>query len=574
MLGELEAAETGQRSAVMEKYKDMTGKSIQTLYRIAGQNGFQSGRQRRSDRGACRLTDHQVSFVAALIHTSAREVKGPIMDVETALSIAEENNIIEPGSVSVSWMQTLLRRREINRKALKTPEPSIRMRSLHPNHVHVLDASVCIQYYLKGKKGLRMMREDKFYKNKWQNYATIKKRLMRYILADHFSHCLYVKYYYSGGETQENLYDFLLSAWEGGKHDKFPFRGVPFVMLWDKASANVSRAMQAFMERLDVTIPPGLPNNPKRQGSAEVAQNIVESKFESRLRFNPAHTVEDLNDWALDWCVGFNATKKHSRHGMPRIECWLGITAEQLRELPERDMLHYLFARPGEDRLVKNDYFITFAYKPGDRREYRLKHIPGLIPNRTRVQVILRPHHWPEIGVIHNDTEYLVKPVKKVAGGFPEHAAVIAQDFKAQPQTITQKAKQEMEIMAFGEDRAADAAGDPNAVPFKGLKVFGYQADEVDLTYIPKTGRPLSVPGSEFMDKEIAIMEFFNRLRRVMGSISPELNQAIRDAYGSSITLAEAERLIELAREGVLTVENLGTGPAFALQASAGEPVE
>jgi len=505
------------------------------------------------------ISEGQIMYVASLMHTSSREVKGPIMDVETALSIAEDNNIIEPGSVSVSWMQTLLREYEINREALNTPRPSTRMRSLHPNHVHVLDASVCIQYYLKGKKGLRIMREDLFYKNKLENYARIKERLMRYILADHFSHCLYVKYYYSGGENQENLYDFIISAWADKQHDKYPFRGVPFVMLWDKASANVSRAICEFMKRLDIEIPQGMPHNPRRQGSAEVAQNLVEGKFESRLRFQPAYTVEDLNDWALDWCVGFNGTKKHTRHGMTRIECWLSIMSDQLRELPERKMLHYLFACPGEERLVKSDYSITFAYKNHDRREYRLKHMPGLIPNRSKVQVVLRPHHWPEIGVIHNDTQYLVRPVEKVAGGFSEHAAVIGEEYRSLPETVTQKAKKQMEVMAFGEDRAPSVAGNPDAVPFAGITVFGNQADKVKKTYIPKPGAALNITGNGggFLEQEIPIMTLFSRLRKKMGAISQELNRAIREIYGSTITLAEAERLLEVASGRELTVADL-----------------
>jgi hypothetical protein len=552
MVDDLNGAKNGERNTVMKKYRNMTGKSIQTLYRIAGQNGYISGRKRRCDKQRSGINELQILFVSGLVHASSREIKGPIMDVKTALSIAEDNNIIEPGSISASWMQSLLREREINRSALNTPRPSSRMRSLHPNHVHVLDASVCIQYYLKGKKGLQIMREDKFYKNKWENFAKVKKKLIRYILADHFSHTLYVKYYYTGGETQENLYDFLLSAWAGGKHDKFPFRGVPLCMLWDKASANVSHAIREFLKRLDIEIPPGLPDNPRRQGSAEVAQNLVESKFESRLKFQPAYSVNELNEWALDWCVWFNGTQRHTRHRMPRTECWLGIKKEELRELPEPEMLHYLFANPEADRTVKSDYTISFAYKHHGSKDYRLKHIPGIIPNRSKVKVILRPFHWPEIGVIYDDKEYLVKPMEKVAGGFSAHSAIIGQEFKAMPETVTQQAVKQMDSLAYGEHQGKDA------VPFEGITVFGNQADKVDTTYIPRRGATLNITGNNaFLDKEIPIMTLFSKLRKKMGRISPELNRAVRETYGSTITLAEADRLAELAANGELTAADL-----------------
>jgi hypothetical protein len=555
MVTALKQAKNGDRNTVMENYQNKTGKSIQTLYRIAGQNGYRTKRRRRCDSGTCALNENQIKFVASLINASKREIKGPIMDVGTALSIAEDNHIIEPGTVSVSWMQTLLREREIHRAALKTPRPSSRMRSRHPNHVHVMDSSVCIQYYLKGKKGLRIMREDMFYKNKLENYAKVKDRLMRYILADHFSHTLYVKYYYSGGESQENLYDFLLAAWSGGKHEKFPFRGVPFYMLWDKASANVSLAIREFMQRLDIEKPPSLPHNPRRQGSAEVAQNIVEGKFESRLKFQPAYSVEELNEWALDWCVWFNATARHRRHGMTRTECWITIKQMELRELPEREMLHYLFANPDAERLVKSDYTISFAYKNHGSQDYFIKHIPGVIPNRSKVKVILRPHHWPEIGVIFDGNEYLVKPMETVAGGFGAHSAVIGEEYKAMPESVTQQAVKQMDNLAYGEDPVKDA------VPFAGITVFGHQAGKVDTTYIPRRGAVLNVSGAgAVLDKEIPVMTLFSRLRKKMGTVPPALNRAVRETYGTSITISEADRLLNLAGAGNLTAENIGSG--------------
>ncbi|MDY6791539.1 MAG: hypothetical protein SWH54_09745 [Thermodesulfobacteriota bacterium] len=547
---ELKEAKNGDKDKVIENYRKMTGRSTQSLYRIAAQNGFNSGRKKRKDNGSCRLNDEQLHFISGLVHTSSRELKGTIMDVETALSIAEDNGIIDPGTCSVAWLTRLLRDRQMNAAALNTPEPHIQMRSLHPNHVHIFDASVCIQYYLKGRKGLHMMREDKFYKNKWQNFATVKKKLIRYILTDHFSHIICVKYYYTGGETQANLYDFLLAAWSGGKREKFPFRGVPFFMLMDAGAANISKAILAFLERLEIEIPKSLPHNPGRQGSAEVAQNIVESKFESRLRFQPAQTVQELNDWALDWCVHFNGTKKHTRHGMTRSECWLKIKKEELRELPDKDILHDLFAEPETDRTVTGRYSISFRSE-----EYNLKHIEGLLPNRSKVKVVLRPFLWPEIGVIFKDQEYLVKPIGRVDGGFREDAAVIGREYKRMPDTLTQKAKKRGENLAFGEDRPKDA------VPFGGITVFGNQADKVNRTYMPRLGTPLNTAktAENVGQKQIPIMTVLKKLSTALGLITPELNTAIRQAYGTSMSLAESDRLYHMAMDhGSLTPADLG----------------
>lgn len=550
LVSELKAARNGDRQKVINKYIKMTGKTAQTLYRIAQKNGYFTSRKKRADKGKCGLTDEQITFVSALIHTSAREIKGTIMDVETALAIAEENNIIEPGTVSVSRMQTILKEREMNAAALNTPEPHIQMRSLHPNHVHVFDASVCIQYYLKGRKGLRMMREDMFYKNKPDNFAKIKDRLIRYVLADHFSGVIWTKYYLAKGENQESLYDFLISAWSNGKHKRFPFRGVPFYVLMDAGAANTSKAILTLLERLEIEIPPSMPHNPRRQGAAEVVQNIVESKFESRLRFQPAHTVEDLNTWALDWCVGFNGTKIHSRHKMTRTECWLKIKQEQLRDLPSLEILHELFANPEEERTVTGRYSISFKTE-----EYDLRHIEGIVPNRSKVKVILRPYHWPEVGVMFNEKEYLVKPIERVDGGFREDSAVIGQDYKRMPDSITQKAKKTAENYAYGEGKRKDA------VPFEGLAAMGNQADKVTYDFVPRIGSELQVAASGIMDKQISIMMFLKKLIAANVEVTPDLNQAIRAHYGTSISLAESERLIALSIEsGGLSITDIGGG--------------
>jgi hypothetical protein len=550
---QLTAAKNGDKQKVIEKYRKMTGKTAQSLYRIAARNGYGTDRCKRSDDGVCALNDMQISFISAQIHTTSREIKGPIMPVEKALIIAEDNGIIKPGTISPDRLQGILAERQMNAAALKTATPHIKMRSKHPNHVHVYDMSVCIQYYLKGKnKGFGIMREDMFYKNKFENFGKVKNKLIRYILVDHFSHFIWLKYYYTGGETEENLYDFLLSAWSGEKHDKIPFRGVPFFALFDKGAANTSKAITAFLNRLDIQTPDSLPHNPRRQGSAEVAQNLVERWFESGLKMQPAHSVDDLNKWAVDWCAWWNGTRTHSRHKMTRTECWLKIKKDQLRELPEKEILHYLYERPGETRLVRGDYTISFCYKNKDVREYSVKHIEGLMPNRSRIEVLLRPYHWPEIGVVHDKTEYLVKPIGYAAGGFRADAATIGDEFKSMPETKTQKAVKIADNLAYGEDRKKDAA------PFEGLRIYGNQAEKVTLEYIPKAGVEINTSPT-YEDKQVPIMEFLQKLLSSGIGITPELNKEIRETYGTTILLSTSEKLLTLAAgNGKLTPADIG----------------
>ncbi len=532
MVEELEKAVNGEKDRVIGKYMTMTGKTSRALYRIAKRFGYDSCRRRRSDTGECTLTDQQVLFIFTLIEESARERKGAIMPVEVALEIAEDNGIIEPGTVSVSWMQNLLRQRGMNATALKTPPPRIQMRSLHPNHVHQLDASVCIQYYLAPGKPLEILPENIFYKNKYENFVKVKRKIIRWVLTDHYSGSIFVKYYQSKGERQDDLFDFLCSAW-GHKNDKYPFRGVPQLLMMDAGAANTSKAIIEFLKRLDVHIPPSMPENPARNGSVEKAQDIVERNFESRLKFQPASSIEELNAAAIDWAAGFNALKTHSRHDMTRTGCWLRITKEQLRELPSREILVDLFANPEEDRTVSSRYSISYRGS-----EYDVRHLQDIHPN-AKVKVILRPYIWPEIGVYWYDKEYSIRPISIIENGFREDAAIIGQEYKAMPETPCQQAVKRAVNLAYGDEPVK------GQVPLGGITVFNHQSDKIGHDYLPRTGTPMRFDRETVLGKEIPITELFKRLIAASGPLTPDMNRSLREAYGSSVCSSEADRLVD-----------------------------
>jgi hypothetical protein len=542
----LSRTDPGNRPEIIEQYVKMTGKTPTHLYRVARKHGFATGRTPRKDRGIRRsgITDKQVKFVAGLVHTTSREVKGPIMPVERALEIAVDSGYIEAGQISPAGMRGILRQEKVNPASLKAADPHTRMRSLHPNHTHVFDVSVCIQYYLKGKKGLQIMDERDFYKNKLHNFAKIKTRLLRYVIVDHFSGMFYFRYFDTTGETQNNLYEFLIEAWHGRDDDRFPFRGVPFNVLMDSGAANGSHAVVSFLSRLDVNVPEGRPYNSARQGSVEVTHNYIERWFESGLRLQPAHELETLNAWALDSCINLNANRVHTRHGMPRTQCWLMIKQEQLRELPAPEILSELYSYTDENftRTVNRDY--TISYKG---EIYNLKHVPGVVPGASQVRIIIKPYEPGKICAVYNETVYEVEPVRTLpyAGGvFLENAAIIGQEYRSKPESVVQQAKKEIENMAYGEDRQKDQ------VPFAGLRVFGHQAEKVDLTYIARKGTPMEIDRA-VVDKQISFTEFLKRLIARVGAITPDLNARLRTEFGGSIEISRAEEVIrEIEADG------------------------
>lgn len=540
MAGRLSRAVNGEKDRIIAEYQQLSGKSPATLYRLAAQHGFSSGRKPRVDKGELKscLNDEQLQWVSTLIQTSAREVKGTILPLSVALEMANDNGVIAPGQISLPRLQAILREREMNSTALNAVSPSIRMASLHPNHVHVFDASICIQYYLKNGRGLGFMDERDFREKKPANFGKLKTRLYRLVLVDHFSHTLFLRYYNASGENALQTFDFLSAAWRGGHHEKSPFRGVPNFLLMDAGAANVAKGILGLIERLEIGIPKNMPHNPRRQGSAECAQELIETHFEARLRFEPATTVEDLNAWAMDWQTHWNATHIHRRHRMTRTACWLTIKQEQLRDLPSDEILRELYANPEEIRTVAQDNTIGFKGET-----YKVKHIEGIRPGK-QVKVVLRPYHWPEVAVVYNEVEYLVSPVGTMAGGFAADAAVIGQEYKAQPDTPVMKVRKANENLAYGEERAK------GALPFGGtLQVMGHQADKVAAIPMPRRGTPMEVARSEAA-QAISIMELLKRIRTAQGAITPELNRELRAEFGDSIEAKTADLVIAAIAEG------------------------
>ena len=536
MVSKLENAVNGEKARVISEYARLTGKSAAQLYRIAGKNGYDAGRKRRSDHGECCITEQQIHYVAGLIQKASRLNKKTIMSCQDALELAERNGIIEPGPVSAARLSGILRERELSAAAMKTPTPHVNMRSLHPNHVHQVDVSVCIQYYLSSK-ALKILPESEFYKNKFENFAKIKQKILRYVMVDHFSHAIYVKYYVAKGETQDNLYDFLCSAW-GEKDPRFPFHGVCFILMLDRGAANKSQGIKNFIKNLDVELSLPADKNARRQGSVEKAQDIIEKSFESRLRFSPVDEIDRMNELAMAWCIGFNANRIHPRHKMTRSACWMTITDEQLRKLPSLEILQAIFSEHAKTCHVYGDYTIKFRGEV-----YRIKHVEGVVPNKSKVDVVYRPFSWPEVTVVFDGVEYVARPLETVEGGFYADAPVIEAEYKAHPESPTQKGLKKIENLAYGEERKK------NDIPFDGIEVLGYQADDVP-EYMPKKGTVMDMGASEYDVRELPLIEFIQRLVREFGPLSFDENKLIRVVFRGTIPAAYADEIVDLVHQG------------------------
>jgi len=529
------AAAPGARAAIIKEYQTLTGKSVSQLYRIANKLGFWSGRKKRKDKGEskCDITDQQIEYIVGLRYETRREIKGSIMPTWRALQMAEDNGIIERGQVTVETLNRILKERKLSKMHLATEDAHIGLRSLHPNHVHQFDPSICIQYYLRNGK-LGIMRESEFNKNKPENYLKQKTRLYRYVLVDHFSGAFFFYYYDAKGENQINLFDFLQRAWGHKEDERYPFRGVPSILMMDAGSANKSRAVLAMLEHLDVQIPPTMPGNARTRGSVEGFHNQLEGCFESALRVEPAYDIETLNEWALDFAIWHNAERIHTRTKMTRTESWIQIKPDQLREIPAPEIMQDLFANPAQTCLVDGRYHIRFRGE-----EYNIKHIPGVY-RKAKVQAILKPWIAPVIAVEYQGQSYEAKPVQLVDGRFTEYDAVAGQEFKSTPETVIQKTKKSIENAAYGEDgRKRDS------IPYAGTVAFNIHADKLgNRVYLPRKGHTIEID-REIGETLLPVMDLIKLVAGALGEVSPELNRRIKAECGDQVKSGDLQELAE-----------------------------
>lgn len=509
----LDAAAHAEKGKIVAEATQFYGWSKAKLYaNLKREVGWTSGRKVRADKGSTSVPVASLELLAAAQRESLRANGKQILFTTTGASILAQNDVALP--VSNAQLNRLLRDRKLNVATQRQADAPVRMRSLHPNHVHQVDPSLCVLYYLPGGKQA-MMDADKFYKNKLSNYAKVKLKVWRYVLYDHTSASLLVRYYESAGESQAILAEFLLWAW--GKQEGREFHGVPKILVWDKGSANTSATIKSLLEALEVTAIEHAAGNARVKGGVEVGNNIVETKFESRLRFEPVHNVEQLNHAVLMWQNAFNAdlipreNNALRRRGMvpvARYDLWRRIRQDELRVLPEPDVCRQFLEGKEVVRKVR-DMLITFKHPRAERTcSYKVSGLDGICNGD---EVAVRPLLYGEcaisvrVAIFNGEDKYYRIEAEAAPDeyGMPMDAAVWGENHKALAETEADRAAKRMDKLAYGADADAKKARDKQQTPFAKtdadgntttLNAHSFLAD-VDMPFgLPRRGTEIGVP--------------------------------------------------------------------------------
>ncbi|WP_049044375.1 DDE-type integrase/transposase/recombinase [Acinetobacter bereziniae] len=431
----LRNAEFGQKGAIVKEASVFLKISNAQLYRDLETVGYTSERKQRSDKGKSVVTTDVAEMIGGMVHVATRANGKQTLPITTALEILKANG--KAPDVSAATIARAMKNNLCHPKQLATPSAHTQQKSLHPNHVMQIDASVCVLFYLP-RGGMQVMDEKKYYKNKPANLEKIKNdRVIRYVITDHCSGSIYVEYVF-GSESSENLIQVFLNCIQKRSAQE-PMHGVPFILYADKGSANTAGLFKNLLDRLDVTFIPHATGNSQAKGSVENAQNIVETQFEGRLRFEKVSNIDDLNALATKWRMYWNETKIHSRTKRTRNAVWQMIKPEQLRIAPPMELCQELVSTVPVEKTVTGNLTVSHSIKGYGQHDYDVRHVDGVYP-KAKLKIVVNPFRAPSIDVITKDDHgneviFTCDPLQTDWVGFRTEAAVIGTEVNAMPQS-------------------------------------------------------------------------------------------------------------------------------------------
>ncbi len=560
--GRIAAAAHGGKSALVADAAMALGKSKGTIHRMLAEVRPTRARKQRADSGSTALSEREAQIIAGLLMEATRRNGKRLYSVEDALEALRANDLVKAEKIdldgvvtelSVSTIRRALKLYGLHPDQLLQPAPVTELRSLHPNHVWQIDASLCVLYYLKPQadpraNGLRVMDHKEFNKNKPKNLARVMAdRVWSYEISEHTSDWIYVEYV-MGAESGENLCNVLINAMQdrGGAD---VLHGVPKILMMDPGSAGQGQMAKNLCAALGIEMIAHAAGNARVTGQVENARNIIERKLEPGLKFHPVNSLAELNELASKWRAHFNATARHSRHGLTRTECWMKIRQDQLQQAPSIDICRELATAAPAERLVKPKLRVEFQ-----GMEWDVSTVPGLIIGQ---KVLVTRNPWRsdcaqvvQIGEHGREVFHLVARVETDEYGFATSAATIGQEFRRAADTPAQTAAKGIELLVTGTATAAEAEAFRKAkgLPFAGFDPYKHIDDATLPTYLPRRGTASDVvsPVVEFAPQTLSLTKAMFMISESLGRhLTPQENAFLSARFAGGVPDEQVQRLIE-----------------------------
>lgn len=529
------------RSEMVTQVARSMGRCKVWVYARLREAGWQSGRQRRKDAGVTSQDKEAVAMLAGLMFEGVRKNGKKTLSLADARSILEKNGV--EFNVCNSQLSQLLRNMHLDLASLSRPSPATSMRSLYPNHVHQVDPSLCLIYYAPdGKQRQKNLVDDEVYKNKQFLNGKEHLKCWRYVLTDHYSSSICVRYYQASGELMTNLYDFLLYAWGAKKTPMYQFHGVPELLVWDCGSANTSRAITRALESLKVKTLAHKPGNPRAKGQVEKANHLVEVWLESRLKIQPVNSIDELNDLAERFCAAVNSDTLEGkdlrlvRNGIKlgsRLNQWQHITTEQLRTLPDIEVCQKLLTLEPESRKIDRSLRFSYDFPKLGRKTYQLRGELGIYVGK---EVLVQPLLMGCEGSLIVQWEHLnekirieVVPMELDRSGFSLESSIWGETYTSHQDTLAGKNVKQLKQLVYQDEKVTK-----DSRPFgshnngEGLVAHGFINSDgwsgLDITPQPRQGKPIDVSSPDVVEIHelfISCVDAVNRIVTQTG-ISPQ----------------------------------------------------
>lgn len=558
----------GERGRIVARLAETLNRSLNTTYQyLKKYGGWESGKKPRKGKGETCVPEALCRKIAGLVICGDRANGKRPMCIKDAVKRWEANGegIADPetGEITMPSVETIsraMRRYGCHPDQLRVASPSVRMRTEYPNRLWQADASVCVLYRIRGTGKIGLMKEESYNEKKPENLIKIRNtRIVRYIVVDHCSGNFYLRYEQAAGEDAKGFLDTLIDAMtDRGPQDVM--HGVPEILYTDPGPGPASSLVTGFCGQMGITPAQHMPGRARATGSVEKCQDIVECKFESRLRFLEVPDVAQLQALADRWRRHFCATAIHTRTKKTRNDVWLSIPAEKLRTV-EADVMHSIAAW-GEVRCqVKDDFTISADTRThyGVRR-YDLRELGyhGL-QVRDSVSVRLNPYKAPSIIVVIEKPDgekisFEVPPMQFDGAGFDLGAPAFGEGFKAMPKTRAEKTLETIKKEAYGVQSVEEAekmrrAGKP---AYAGIDIMA-DIKEAPI-YLKKAGTPLQVEEQRADVPPMKRLSFALMMRRDHPDVwrddnTDECAEWLRTRYPDTVPGNEIEAVIERMRE-------------------------
>jgi hypothetical protein len=466
-------------------------------------------------------------------------------------------------------MQRLMLRYRCHPGQVARPSPHESMQSLYPNHCWQFDPSLCVLYYLPCAKPLQALDERTFNEKKPENLARHnRERVLRYVLTDHYSGAIHVRYVQAAGETEVGLFEVLVEAMT--QRDDFVVHGVPEQLVWDAGSANMAHGVQNLLRQLSVRAWAHLPGNPRAKGQVECANNIVERRFEALLAYQRIDNLAQLNAMADKWSRDFNSTEKHTRHGHSRWGLWSGHAGGHIRRCPPRSTCEALLTTKPEWREVNGDMTISFKPRGYERADYDVSHIEHVCSG-DKLQVIVSPYAAPNIYVIMRDaanTERFIECKVRSRGeaGFYHDAIVIGERYGRTADTAIDESRKQISERLWGstDPRAAEKARKEGRIAMDGavdpMKHIDDRAADLP-AHMLRHGTEIYLPNTVHIDlKPLDLVEALKDLRARLGRpLAQAEREAVQAWFPDGVQPEQLDGLVERIQQ----LSAAGAPPAF-----------